>query len=35
MRERAAETMAAIVLAKLAEPKPPVVDEVQMLLPIG
>jgi hypothetical protein len=35
MRERAAETMAAIVLSKLAEPPPPVIDEAQMLLPIG
>jgi hypothetical protein len=35
MRERAAETMAAIVLSKLAQPAPPVIDEAQMLLPIG
>jgi hypothetical protein len=35
MRERAAETIAAIVLAKLAEPVPSFVDEAQMLLPIS
>jgi hypothetical protein len=35
MRERAAETMAAIVLSKLAEPMAPTIDEAQMLLPIG
>ena len=35
MRERAADTMAAIVLSKLAEPPPPVRDDAQMRLPIA
>jgi hypothetical protein len=33
--ERAAETMAAIVIHRLSEPEPPCVDEAQMMLPIG
>jgi hypothetical protein len=34
MRERAADTMAAVILSKLAEPEPPVRDEAQMMLPM-
>lgn len=33
--ERAADTMAALIVVKLGEPEPPVIDERQMALPIS